>query len=45
MDVLPVMKSKKMLYLALILFIASLVLNFPFPHESPYGESVASVLN
>ena len=26
-------KSKKMLYLALILFIASLVLNLPFPHE------------
>ncbi|CAI9392335.1 hypothetical protein MHI39_01220 [Heyndrickxia sp. FSL K6-6286] len=39
------MKSKKMLYLSLILFIASLVLNFPFPHESPYGETVASVLN
>ncbi|MBD1379631.1 hypothetical protein [Metabacillus arenae] len=38
-------KSKKMLYLALILFIASLVLNFPFPHESPYGETVASILN
>ncbi|MFZ0447450.1 MAG: hypothetical protein WAM95_23000 [Bacillus sp. (in: firmicutes)] len=26
-------KSKKILYLALILFIASLVLNLPFPHE------------
>lgn len=38
-------KNKKMLYLAIILFIAALVLNFPFPHESPYGETVASVLN
>ena len=38
-------KNKKMLYLALILFIASLVLIFPFPHENPYGETVASVLN
>ena len=38
-------KSKKMIYLALILFIASLILNFPFPHESPYGETIASVLN
>lgn len=38
-------KSKKMLYLALVLFIGFLVLNFPFPHESPYGETVASVLN
>ena len=39
------MRNKKMLYLALILFVASLVLNFHFPHESPYGETVASVLN
>ena len=38
-------KSKKILYLALILFIASLILNFPFPHESPYGETIASILN
>lgn len=38
-------KSKKMLYLALIIFIAFLALNFPFPHESPYGETVALVLN
>lgn len=38
-------KSKTMLYLALILFIASLILNFPFPHESPYGETIASILN
>ncbi len=38
-------KNKKMFYLALFLFIASLFLIFPFPHESPYGETVASVLN
>ncbi|MEH7238526.1 hypothetical protein [Bacillus sp. JJ1562] len=38
-------KNKKILYLALILFIASLVLNFPFPHERPYSKTVASVLN
>lgn len=39
------MKNKKIFILALILFIASLVLNFPFPHESPYGETVVSILN
>ena len=38
-------KSKKMLYLALIPFTASLALNFPFPHESSYGETVAAALN
>jgi hypothetical protein len=26
-------------------FSTSLVLNFPFPHESPYGETIASILN
>ena len=39
------LKNEKMFYLALFLFIASLFLIFPFPHESPYGETVASVLN
>lgn len=34
-----------MLTLGLILFITSIILNFPFPHESPFGETVASVLN
>lgn len=38
-------KSKRMVYLALIPFIASMAINFPFPHESPYGETVVSVLN
>lgn len=34
-----------MLLFAFILFIAVLVLNFPFPHESTYGVTIASVLN
>ncbi len=34
-----------MFYIALIFFIISMVLNFPFPHESPYGETIASILN
>ncbi|MBS4197352.1 hypothetical protein [Lederbergia citri] len=38
-------RSKKMLLLALILFIASIVLNFPFPHDQPYGEVIASRWN
>lgn len=39
------LRNKKLLSLALILYIASMALNFPFPHESPYGETVAKVLN
>lgn len=38
-------KNKKLLYLALIPFIAFLVLNLPFPHESSFGETIASALN
>lgn len=38
-------KNKKNLTLALILFVTSIILNFPFPHEIPFGETVASVLN
>ena len=38
-------KNKKMLLIAFILFIGSMALNFPFPHESPYGETVAELLN
>ncbi|MBS4198162.1 hypothetical protein KHA93_00625 [Bacillus sp. FJAT-49732] len=38
-------RSKTMLLLALVLFIASIVLNFPFPHSDPYGETIASELN
>ncbi|HWJ78720.1 MAG TPA: hypothetical protein VNR61_11655 [Niallia sp.] len=39
------LKNKKLLFLSLILFAISIVLNFPFPHKYPYGESVASILN
>ena len=38
-------KSKKKFYLALILLVITMVFNFPFPHESPYGETIVSVLN
>lgn len=38
-------KNKKMLYAAFILFIASITLNFRFPHGSPYGETGTSILN
>ncbi|MGE6938336.1 hypothetical protein ACQKGI_20375 [Peribacillus muralis] len=34
-------KKRKHLYLALILFILSFILNFPFPHQVPYGAAVA----
>lgn len=38
-------KSKKLFYIALIFFILSMGLNFPFPHKSPYGETILSILN
>lgn len=38
-------KDKKFLYLALIIFFASMTLNLPFPHETSYGETVISMLN
>ncbi len=38
-------KDKKPIYIALVLFFTSMALNFPFPHKNPYGEVVASVLN
>ncbi|MEC0282831.1 hypothetical protein [Terribacillus saccharophilus] len=38
-------KSKKMLWIAILLFIVSAVMNFPFPHAIPYGETVAEVFN
>jgi hypothetical protein len=37
--------NKIFFYTAFILFIISIVLNFPFPHASPFGESIVSVLN
>lgn len=39
------LKNKKLLSISLILFVISFVLNFPFPHEYPYGESIVSILN
>ncbi|MCM3226129.1 hypothetical protein [Terribacillus saccharophilus] len=38
-------KSKKMLWIALLLFVISTVISFPFPHTSPYGETILSVFN
>ncbi|SEN94839.1 hypothetical protein [Terribacillus saccharophilus] len=38
-------KSKKMLWIAILLFIVSAVMNFPFPHAIPYGETVAEIFN
>ncbi|HZH60567.1 MAG TPA: hypothetical protein VEY70_13520 [Metabacillus sp.] len=39
------LKNKKLLFVSLILFVISIVLNLPFPHEHPYGESFVSILN
>lgn len=38
-------KSKKMLWIALSLFIISTAISFPFPHAIPYGETIISVFN
>lgn len=38
-------KSKKVMWIAIILFIVSAVMNFPFPHAIPYGETVAEVFH
>lgn len=38
-------KSKKMFYTALILFVVSLTLNLSYPNENPLGETIASNLN
>lgn len=38
-------KNKKFLYLAFILLLMSMVLNFPFPHSTPYSETIFSILN
>ncbi|WP_246231612.1 hypothetical protein [Sporosarcina jiandibaonis] len=39
------MKDRKFIYIALVPFIISMVLNFPFPHKNPYGETVVTALN
>ncbi|KAB2331944.1 hypothetical protein [Bacillus mesophilum] len=38
-------KNKKLLYLAFIPYIISMALNFPFPHERPYGETLLEIFN
>ena len=38
-------KNKTKFYLALIFLVTTMVLNLPFPHDSPYGETIASMLN
>ena len=38
-------KDKKIIYIALVPFLISMALNFPFPHKSPYGEVVVSILS
>ena len=38
-------KSKKMLSIAIILSVGSIVLSFPFPHAISFGESLATSLN
>ncbi|HWI46617.1 MAG TPA: hypothetical protein VNU45_00160, partial [Rummeliibacillus sp.] len=38
-------ESKKMFYTAIILLVASLTLNLPFPNGNPLGETILSDLN
>ncbi|MEI3614986.1 hypothetical protein [Pseudogracilibacillus sp. SO30301A] len=38
-------KNKWMFYLSLIFLFTSMILNFPFSHEYPYGETVLTILN
>ncbi|MEJ9231455.1 hypothetical protein LAV79_18620 [Peribacillus butanolivorans] len=38
-------KDKRFINIALILLFTSMALNFPFPHEYPYGETVATALH
>jgi hypothetical protein len=38
-------KNKRNFVIAMVLFIFSMALNFPFPHEYPLGEDVFSALN
>jgi hypothetical protein len=41
----PLIKNRKLFYIAIVPFIISLVLNFPFPHKNPFGEAVILALN
>lgn len=45
MGLSKMIKNKKLFIIGFMLFLLSLVLNFPFPHESPYGEVVLKTLN
>lgn len=38
-------KNTKLFIVAAVLFIASLIINFPFPHESPFGEEALTILD
>ncbi|WP_285769448.1 hypothetical protein [Peribacillus sp. SI8-4] len=40
-EVVHLIKKRKHLYIALILFVLSFILNFPFPHQVPYGAAIA----
>ncbi|MFJ7737683.1 hypothetical protein ACIQ2D_15320 [Lysinibacillus sp. NPDC097287] len=42
---IPLIKDKKLIYIALVPFFISMALNFPFPHKNPYGKVVVSALN
>ncbi|MFE8699788.1 hypothetical protein ACFYKX_04025 [Cytobacillus sp. FJAT-54145] len=39
------LKNKKLLFISVILFVISIILNFPFPHEYRYGELIFSIVN
>jgi hypothetical protein len=41
----PLIKNRKLIYIAIVPFIISMALNFPFPHKNPYGEAVLTALN
>jgi hypothetical protein len=43
--VICLVKNKKFLVVGLIFIFASMVLNFPFPHEYPYGQPLFEVFN
>ena len=39
------MENKKFIYISIILLFISMALNFPFPHENPYGVELVSIFN
>jgi hypothetical protein len=45
MDVIGLVKNKKFLVIGLIFIFASMVVNFPFPHEYPLGQAGIEVFN